>query len=62
MAFVPPEARADRVPCHHIPLSEAGETVEILENRGDQKRLEDALKDWLRTKITELRKETEGVT
>ena len=50
--FVPDENRLDEVPCHAIPLNEEGETVENLE--GNQAKLEEALKHWIRRKIAEL--------
>lgn len=50
--FVPDEKRDEEVPCHAIPLNEAGETVESLE--GNQTHLEEALKEWMRQKITEI--------
>lgn len=58
--FVPTAARAEIVPCHHIPLNAAGETVETLEARDDQRRTEEVVKDWLRARIDEL--ETERAT
>ena len=50
--FVPDESRDEEVPCHAIPLNEAGETVESLE--GNQAHLEEALKEWMRRKIAEI--------
>jgi hypothetical protein len=49
--FVPPENRSETVPCHLIPLNDAGETVVDLEGNDSQSKLEEALKSWLRTKI-----------
>lgn len=49
--FVPPEHRADRVPCHQIPLNEAGDTIEDLELEDNEAKLERHIKEWLRTKI-----------
>jgi hypothetical protein len=54
MDFVPPERRSDAVPCHSIPLNSAGETVESIESLGDQQRLEEAVKEWLRAAIERL--------
>ena len=54
MEFVPAEHRSDDVPCHHIPLNAAGETVDQLEWEGDQRRLEEAVKGWLRATLQEL--------
>jgi len=47
--FVPADHRADEIPCHYIPLNADGDTAEDLE--GDQSKLEEALKAWLRSKI-----------
>lgn len=55
--FVPDEKRAERVPCHFIPLTDRGETVEDLEAEGNQARMEEALKDWMRRKIQQLEAE-----
>ena len=52
--YVPTELRSTDVPCHHIPLNAAGETIEQLEEKGNQERLEEAVKGWLRTTIGEL--------
>lgn len=54
MAFVPPEAQATVVPCHHIPLTEAGETINELELEDNQLKLEESVKDWLRARIREI--------
>ena len=55
--FVAPEHRAEEIPCHFIPLTESGETVDDLESRENQTRLEESLKQWLRKKISELEAE-----
>jgi hypothetical protein len=49
--FVAAEHRAKAVPCHHIPLNAAGETIEDLETKDNQSKLEESLKNWLRTEI-----------
>lgn len=49
--FVPDEQRGARVPCHFIPLDELGHTIDDLELEGNQQKLEEALKTWLRAKI-----------
>ena len=53
--FVPPDHRADDLPCHHIRLNDMGDTAEDLEN--DQVKLELALKHWLRARIKEIEAE-----
>ena len=52
--FVPAHHRADDLPCHHIPLNDAGETVEDFELESNQTKLEEALKEWLRGRIKEI--------
>ena len=53
--FVPREKQREELPCHAIPLNAAGDTVESLE--GNDAKLEQALKDWMRAKIKELEAE-----
>ncbi|HEY3102067.1 MAG TPA: hypothetical protein VGJ69_00655 [Pyrinomonadaceae bacterium] len=52
--FVPEEKRDELVPCHFIPLTESGETVEDLEMEDNQSKMEKALKEWMRRKIAEI--------
>ena len=52
MQFVPQQARGESVPCHHIPLTDSGETLESLE--GNQQKLEEATIAWLKRAIAEL--------
>lgn len=52
--FVPSKKRDEMVPCHFIPLTESGDTVEDLEIQGNQAKLEEALKHWMRRKIHEI--------
>ena len=54
MDFVGGKHQAEQVPCHYIPLNEAGETIEDLEAQDNQPKLERILKEWMRTKIKEL--------
>ena len=54
MQFVPPERRAEKVPCRHIPLTQAGETLFDLYRGGTQQEIEDAMADWLRNTIAQL--------
>jgi len=58
--FVPREARRNEVPCHFIQLNESGETVEQLEGRDNQQRLEAALRAWLKAKIKEIKTSRAG--
>lgn len=57
--FVPDEYKNEKVPCHFIPLNEAGDTVNSLEQTGDQERLEKAVANWLRTTLKKLKEELE---
>jgi hypothetical protein len=55
--LVPPERRAEEVPCHHIPLDAEGVTIEEIESEENQQKLEDRVKVWLRAKIREIEEE-----
>ena len=55
--FVPGSHLRDDVPCHAIPMDETGETIADLEREGNQARLEDHLKKWLRITITRIKSE-----
>lgn len=52
--FVPAEKRGEAMPCHFIPLTESGDTVEDLELAGNQTKMEEVLKHWMRRKIEEI--------
>ena len=58
--FVPQSSRNEDVPCHHIPLSPAGETVATLESRDRQPQLEEAVIVWLRAVIARMEKERQA--
>ena len=60
MSFVPPERRGAAIPCHHIPLTPAGDTVHLAEGWGDQSGMEEIVKDWLRRNIRQLEGERSG--
>ena len=55
--FVSPGYTVANVPCHHIPLNEAGETIDDLEAADNQAMLERKVKNWLCTKIKEIEEE-----
>ncbi len=57
MQFVPPESLGEQVPCRHIPLSKAGETLNDLYWGGTQQEIEVALGSWLRKTIARLEAE-----
>lgn len=54
MQFVPAERQKESTPCHHIPLTDAGDTVKSAEAWADQDELEDLVKAWLRRAIGQL--------
>ena len=49
--LVPSPAQDESVPCHHIPLNPAGETIDTMERQCNQQELEEAVKSWLRDTI-----------
>lgn len=54
LQFVSPEHQAEDIPCHHIPLDKAGETIEDLEAEDNEANLERKVGDWLRARIKEI--------
>jgi len=52
---VPQGHRNEAMPCHHIPLNQAGDTVNSLDREGGEERLEDTVKRWLRETISRLK-------
>jgi hypothetical protein len=52
--FVKTEDRSQHVPCHFIPLNEAGNTIEELEAEGNEVRIQSAVKAWLKGKISQM--------
>jgi hypothetical protein len=59
--FVSTEHHGTEIPCHYIPLNEAGETIEALEAMDNEAQVERKVSDWLRARIDELEKERETV-
>jgi hypothetical protein len=55
--FVASEDRSQPVPCHFIPLNEAGNTIEELERKGDEVKAQGVVKSWLKGKISQLETE-----
>jgi len=55
--FVPYACRSEPVPCHHIRLNQAHETVDSLYRTGTQQELEEALREWLTATIERLEQE-----
>jgi hypothetical protein len=60
MDFVPKECHYEAVPCRHIPLNEAGETVDSLYRTGTNEEIERALRQWLLTTIKRLEQPTQS--
>jgi hypothetical protein len=52
--FVSPDHKTESVPCHHIPLDQAGHTIEDLEAEDNESKAQRLLKGWLRARIKEL--------
>lgn len=57
--FVSPEHQSESIPCHFIPLNEAGETIDTLETEDNEAKLERKIRDWLHAKIREIEEERE---
>lgn len=60
--FVSPEHQSETIPCHFIPLNETGDTIEELEANDSQSKLEEAVKGWLRAKISVLERQRASQT
>jgi hypothetical protein len=54
MEFVPEDNRVSLMPCHHIPLDSSGQTVEGMEEKGNQQQMGQAVKTWLRQTISRI--------
>jgi hypothetical protein len=54
IGFVPKARRTAPVPCHHIPLTKEGFTVDSLSRWGTHEEMENALRGWLTEKIEAL--------
>jgi hypothetical protein len=54
MDYVPLDKQSTSVPCHHIPLTERGETIEFIEQGKSREEVEEALKNWLRRIIHQI--------
>lgn len=52
--FVSSDQRDTEIPCHHIPLDEAGETIADLEAEDNEAKLERTVSEWLRSRINEI--------
>jgi len=55
--FVRPEDRSQTIPCHFIPLNDAGNTIENFEMEGNEPKMTSTVKQWLKGKISQLEAE-----
>ena len=60
MDFVLADKQREKVPCRHIPLTPAGETLLQLYRGGTEFEIEEAMENWLRKTIDQL--ESSGKT
>jgi hypothetical protein len=51
MYLVPPQARAEKIPCRHIPLNDSGETLDSLYRYSNQVEIEETVEEWLQNTI-----------
>ena len=52
--WVPEASREQGIPCHHIPLTDRGETISTLETEDNRDKAEESLLGWLDRTIAEL--------
>lgn len=57
ISFVTPEHRTEQIPCHFIPLTPDGETIEDLELQDNEAKLEREVARWLRERIKQIEEE-----
>ena len=57
MHFVPPNRATEQIPCRHIPLNKAGQTLASLYESCTQMGIEEALGNWLKSTIRRLEEE-----
>lgn len=55
--LVPPECRSEKIPCRHIPLNAAGETLDSLYRYSEQHEIEQTVGSWLRSTIQQVEKQ-----
>lgn len=53
-AYVPEEQQATRIPCRHIPLNPAGETLDLLYRTASPEEIEAKVASWLSAEINRL--------
>jgi len=59
MRFVPPDCRAEPIPCRHISLNAEGFSIDTYYRLGTHEQVETALAKWLRKTIEQLEQERE---
>ena len=52
--FVAPEQRSETVPCHHIPLDPAGDTIAALAAEDSDSTVQKQVTEWLRSEIRKI--------
>ena len=57
--FVPPDFLDSNLPCSHIPLNTAGDTLDSLRQKRTRKELEAAVLAWMEAAAARLEKEVE---
>jgi len=57
MQFVPANRASEEIPCRHIPLNSAGQTLASLYDSANQQEIEEVLGNWLRATIQRLERE-----
>ncbi len=62
MDFVPNDLRSTDIPCHHIPMTDQGDSLEVIEMRKGRMEAEEALKNWLRQAIHKIEVERGKLT
>ena len=62
MKFVPPHRATEQIPCRHISLNAAGQTLASLYESGNPLEIEEALGNWLRGAIRHLEQERASTT
>lgn len=55
--FVPAQYKGDKLPCSHIPLNEAGDTLDSLRQKGTRKERDAAVLAWMEAAAARLEKE-----
>lgn len=59
-SLVPPDSREEGFPCQHIPLNDAGFTIDTFYRLGTFEDAESAVRAWLVKEIHNLETETES--